>query len=309
MLRWRFFLGAVFIGALVALCWLDARAALPGSYLLPLALVVSLLGAGELLAMFHLRGHRPLPWVAYVGTALTVLAAGVPGVLPSPWRGGTEVGQLGWLAIGLALALILALVGELRRFESPGQASTDLALSCFVVLYAGGLMGFIVQLRLLHLTADDQGDWGLFALASLIATVKMSDTGQYTAGRLWGRHKLAPMVSPGKTWEGAMGGLVVAAATSALLVFWRPDISVLRTSNHWREIRAALLIRAVVCGAVLAIAGIIGDLAESLLKRDAGVKESSAWMRGFGGVLDLLDSLWGAAPVGYLLWAFGVYGP
>src|SRR5207302_1015365 len=198
-------------------------------------------------------------------------------------------------------------VGELWRFEAPGRATTDLAASCFAIFYVGALLGFMIQLRLLHSGGEDIGDWGLFALATFIATVKMSDTGQYTAGRLWGRHKLAPNVSPGKTWEGAIGGLVVAAITSALLVFCRPDIGVLKTSVDWNDIRTALLIRGAVCGVLLAIAGIIGDLAESLLKRDAGVKDSSVWLRGFGGVLDLLDSLLGAAPVAYMLWAFGAY--
>lgn len=300
MLRWRFILGAIFIGALVALCWLDHRAQLRGSYLMPLAIVVSLMCAGELLAMFRQRGLQPLSRVVYGGTAITVVAACVPGMISIVSRANPMLGQLGWLAIGLAVALLLALVSELRRFESPGQSTTNLALSCFAILYAGGLMGFLVQLRLLRVGSNDGADWGMFALASFIATVKMSDTGQYTAGRLWGRHKLAPKVSPGKTWEGALGGLVAAAATSALLVIWRPDSGA--TSQ------AILVLRAIFCGMLLAAAGIIGDLAESLLKRDAGVKDSSTWMQGFGGVLDLLDSLLGAAPVAYMLWVFGAYG-
>src|SRR5438270_11148396 len=100
MLRWRLILGAVFIGALIALCWLDHRAALRGSYLLPLALVVSLLCAGELLAMFRKRGYEPLSWVVYGGTAITVLAAGVPGILQESYH-TSALGQLGWLAVGL----------------------------------------------------------------------------------------------------------------------------------------------------------------------------------------------------------------
>src|ERR1043165_114724 len=149
MLRWRLILGAVFIGALIALCWFDHRAALRGSYLMPLALAVSLLCAGELLAMFRKRGHQPLAWVVYCGTMITVVAACVPGVLFATWHASTTVGQLGWLAIGLAAAWLLAVIGELQRFDSPGRATTDLAVSCFAILYAGVLMGFLVQLRLL----------------------------------------------------------------------------------------------------------------------------------------------------------------
>jgi phosphatidate cytidylyltransferase len=306
MLRWRLLLGAAFIGALIALCWLDHRAAMRGSYLLPLALVVSLLCAGELLAIFRERGHRPLPWIVCGGTAITVLAAGVPGVLPGSWP--TSGAVLGWVAIGLAAALIMATMGELLRYESPGRATTDLALSCFAILYVGLPMGLLVQLRLLRAGDGDHGDVGLFALVSMIATVKMSDTGQYTFGRLFGRRKLAPRISPGKTWEGAAGGLLVAAATSAALVLYRPDIDILKGGADWNEMRTGLVLRGAMCGVLLAIGGIVGDLTESLLKRDAGVKDSSSWLPGFGGVLDLMDSLLGAAPVAYVLWALGAYG-
>jgi phosphatidate cytidylyltransferase len=265
------------------------------------ALLVSLLGAGELLAMFRKLGHQPLSWVVYYGAAITVLAVCIPQILAMTMQASIQVGSLGWLAIGLAAAWILAVVGELLRFESPGRATTDLAVSWLAIFYAGGLMGFLVLLRLMRLPGTG-ADWGMFAMATFIATVKMSDTGQYTAGRLWGKHKLAPRVSPGKTWEGAVGGVVAAAGTSACLVFWRPDIADLNN-------RGELVVRAILCGALLAIAGMIGDLSESLLKRDAGVKDSSTWMAGFGGVLDLLDSLLGAAPVAYALWVFGAYGP
>jgi phosphatidate cytidylyltransferase len=133
----------------------------------------------------------------------------------------------------------------------------------------------------------------MVALASLIATVKMSDTGQYFVGRAFGRHKLAPRVSPGKTWEGVLGG-VLFAVIGAGLAFW--------FSGRFDLV-------GVICYAfALAPAGIIGDLAESLLKRDVGVKDSSTWMPGFGGVLDMLDSLLVAAPVAYLFWALGWVG-
>jgi phosphatidate cytidylyltransferase len=168
----------------------------------------------------------------------------------------------------------------------------------------------MVQLRVLSGGPwGTDGRWGMLALVSLIATVKMSDIGQYTVGRLIGRHKLAPKISPGKTWEGVAGGVVFAAVTSAYLVFWRPDMAQLRTSLNWESARAVLLVRATVYGALLAVAGMAGDLAESLLKRDAAMKDSSEWMPGFGGVLDLLDSLLVAAPVAYLFWAIRWIGP
>jgi phosphatidate cytidylyltransferase len=302
MLRWRLILGTVIIAALVGLCILDYRAAWPGIYLLPLAAVLSLLGAGELLAMFRKLGHDPLAWTVYGGTLLTVLFAGAPGLLPSKCISAIT-GQLGWLAMGLAAALLIAIISELMRYESPGRSTVQLALASFAILYVGGLMGFIVQLRLLGASSTHGGRLGMLALVSLIATVKMSDTGQYTFGRLFGKHKLSPVVSPGKTWEGAAGGVAVAVLT-AWLVF-----SVVARGMLGPTGVAIGMPTIVLFGVAVAAAGIVGDLAESMLKRDAGVKDSSTWMPGFGGVLDLLDSLLGAAPVVYLFWAIGILGP
>jgi phosphatidate cytidylyltransferase len=135
----------------------------------------------------------------------------------------------------------------------------------------------------------------------------MSDTGQYTFGRLFGRHKLAPTVSPGKTWEGAAGGLLVAVVT-ALLIFGWGSRSVAGTTAVPGTAPTDIL-SVVIFAIAVAAAGIVGDLAESLLKRDAGVKDSSDWLPGFGGVLDLLDSLLVAAPVAYLFWALRMVGP
>jgi phosphatidate cytidylyltransferase len=309
LLRWRLILGTLFIAALVALCCLDYRATWPGIYLLPVALALGLLGAGELLAMFHKRGHAPLAWVVYGGTAITILLSAAPGYLPNNWS-SIGTGRLGWLAIGLAAGLLIAMIGELQRFDSPGRATTQLGLSSFAIIYAGGLMGFLIQLRLLGGGAwGSDGHWGMLALVSLIASVKMSDTGQYTAGRLFGRHKLAPVVSPGKTWEGAAGGFVFALLAGWIVFGWATRHIV----GPETGIPSATVLSKIVCLVVFAAgmtaAGIIGDLTESLLKRDAGVKDSSSWLPGFGGVLDLLDSLLGAAPVAYVFWALGLVGP
>jgi phosphatidate cytidylyltransferase len=302
MLRWRLILGTLIIAAFVGLCVLDYRAPWPGIYLLPVAVVLSLLGAGELLAMFRKLGHDPLAWTVYGGTLLTILFAGAPGLLPSTYV-DEATGQLGWLAMGLAAALLIAIGGELSRYESPGRSTVQLALAGFAILYAGGFMGFIVQLRLLGAGSQYGGRLGMLALVSLIATVKMSDTGQYAFGRLFGKHKLAPVVSPGKTWEGAVGGIALAVIT-AWVVFSVVARAMLGPAGVGVDVTTIVLF-----GVAIALTGIAGDLAESLLKRDAGVKDSSTWLPGFGGVLDLLDSLLGAAPVAYMYWALEILAP
>ncbi len=149
--------GTLFIAALVLWCWLDANVTRPGAFLLPLALMLSWLGAEELLAMFNKRGRYPLPWVVYAGVLLTVLLSGMPIV----WPGVvdlTSIGRLGWLAIGLMSGLMFALIGELPRYGGQWHSTLNVGLSMLAITYIGGLMAFIVQLRLLG--GDDRdGSW------------------------------------------------------------------------------------------------------------------------------------------------------
>jgi phosphatidate cytidylyltransferase len=280
LLSWRITLGALFIAALVGLCWLDARATPPGIVLLPLAIVVGLVGAGEMLAMFRQRGHAPFACSVYAGVLIVLIAAVVP-VLRAASQPGIHIAPFGSLAIGLIAALLLTMVAEMYRFEDAGTATVNIALAFFAISYVGGLLGCLELLR----------SQGMLALVSMIAAVKSSDIGQYTAGRLFGKYKLAPRISPGKTREGFVGGLVFACVGAWIAFHFAPDSA------------DRSLLQIAVYAVALAIAGVLGDLAESLLKRDAGVKDSSTWMPGFGGVLDLVDSLLSAAPIAYLFWA------
>lgn len=285
---------------LVALCWFDARADRPGIFLAPLVIVLCVLATGEMLRMFRACGGKPLAWVVYVATLLPVLAACAP-IAWSEYPENCLIGRLGWLACGLVAGIVVALVGEMWRYGSqeapPGTAIGNLSLAALSTLYVGGLLGFLIQLRLFPGTGEVSP--GLMPLLSLILVVKVSDTCQYFVGRKFGKRKLAPVLSPGKTWEGAVGGIGIGALlTATILMLWLPSAAGLQ---GWALVLVYCLL--------LSLAGLGGDLAESLLKRDAGVKDSSSWLPGLGGVLDMLDSLLVAAPVAYACWVLGVIGP
>ena len=135
--------------------------------------------------------------------------------------------------------------------------------------------------------------WGIGVLAAWILVVKMGDTGAYTVGRLIGRHKMAPLISPGKTIEGAGGALLFSCFAAWATFRWLVPLVApesIEPGPWWGWLAFGLLV---------GTAGMVGDLAESLLKRDAGVKDSGTIIPGHGGVLDRLDSILFAAPITY----------
>jgi phosphatidate cytidylyltransferase len=265
-----------------------------------LALIVSVLATQEVLGLLAAAGMRPVPWLAYVGNMLLIayewaMLYGADSLVRAG-RGETDA-FLFWLLHLLAMApgllLFAVVIAEMCRYRSPGGAIANLAGSLLAFLYIGIMLKFAVSLRM---------DWGMGALAAWIIVVKMGDTGAYTVGRLIGRHKLVPLISPGKTVEGAVGDLVFSWLGSWLVFRWLLPLSApeaVGPGPWWGWI---------VFGLLVGTAGMVGDLAESLLKRDVGRKDSSDWLPGFGGVLDILDSLLLSAPVAYYCWASGLVG-
>jgi phosphatidate cytidylyltransferase len=180
------------------------------------------------------------------------------------------------------------------RYRKPGGNTANLAVAIFALVYVGLMLWFAVQMRVV---------WGIGAIAAWVIVVKMGDTGAYTVGRLIGRHKMAPLISPGKTIEGAFGALAFACFGAWIAFRWLVPLtsttSVDKACLGWGWLAFGLLVGAT---------GMLGDLAESFLKRDVGVKDSSTWMPGFGGILDILDSLLLSAPVAWFCWAGGLVG-
>ncbi|HEX4129000.1 MAG TPA: phosphatidate cytidylyltransferase [Pirellulales bacterium] len=271
MLRWRLLLGTLLIAGLVGLCWLDARSSVPGVWLLPLALLIAVLGSGEMIWMLRQRGIEPWAGVIYMANFAMVVA--------SELHRTTAIANS--VLAALALATVAALAYEVQRYRGPGQSIERLGATTFAMVYIGILLAVVVQLRWVL-------DQSILPLLSMIVVVKCCDTGAYTVGRLVGRNKMTPLLSPGKTWEGAAGGVAFGCLGAWLtLTFFGELVST----------RASL-----VYGAIISIAGIIGDLAESLIKRECGCKDSSPWLPGFGGVLDMVDSILFAAPVAVVWW-------
>jgi phosphatidate cytidylyltransferase len=285
LLRWRLISAAIILAVLFALLWLDFKQIVlhaPGAWLLPVLLVVSVLATEEVLCLLRSKNHLPVVW-QLAGRAF-------------PDKLG--VGPGGWPLIALALAAAAVFVGEMARYKRPGAATTNAALSILTLVYVGLCISFWSLLRLYRDNA-----WGMAALFSVLLIVKMADVGAFAFGKRFGRHKLTPVLSPGKTWEGAIGGVAVACVTSwAFFQFGAPQMF---DSTYQPPSLAATI----VYGLVLALAGIVGDLAESLLKRDMECKDSSTWLRGLGGVLDIIDAPLIAGPVAWLCWTLGLIGP
>jgi phosphatidate cytidylyltransferase len=286
LLRWRLLLGGVLIAALVGLVRLDYLSSVPATWLFPLAVLAAIGAANEVVSLLATGGRRPLASVIYGGTVAVIASNAIPLFI---LRETDPLARLGWPLLAYTLVILAALVGEMIRYRQPGGVMVNVALTVFGVAYSGLLVSFAVQLRVLG-----QGNEGLVALVALIAVVKFGDTGAYTMGRLFGRHKMAPLISPGKTWEGAAGAMGFAVLGSWLSFTLLPQWQAVPISQpRWAWI---------VFGLVVGLAGLLGDLAESLFKRDMGSKDSSTWLPGFGGVLDLLDSILFAAPVAFVCW-------
>jgi phosphatidate cytidylyltransferase len=208
------------------------------------------------------------------GFALLTLAVGAALLWIGTARGyqlvalvACGIATLFWIAVGVPSVLR-------NRLPAPRLAR---AISAFIVL-VGAFVAIV--------TCRAYSPW--LALGAM-AIVWIADTAAYFTGRRFGRHKLAPLISPGKTWEGAFGAIVVVAVYALLLVAFVPHA-------YGRAIDATFIVSAVAFAIVLAALSIVGDLHESLLKRRAGVKDSGTLLPGHGGVLDRIDALLAAMP-------------
>lgn len=241
---------------------------LGGWWLFALLVVVALMALHELYTMT--RSLRPLVLAGYTGAFLTLL--------------GAELGGIGWMVGGFMTTFALA-------FVLKGMAETRMPTTVSIgttVLGAGWIglgLAHLILLRAIPVHAQ-------LAAFTVILTVFAADTAAYATGRLLGRHKLAPLTSPKKTWEGFIGGTVVSILVPFFAMYKEHFLSVPRS---------------LVLGVVIAAAAPLGDLFESALKRDMEVKDAGTILAGHGGVLDRIDApLFAVVAAFYLLVAFGV---
>ena len=178
-----------------------------------------------------------------------------------------------------AFVLLGLLIVQYKRYGTSAVLA-NCGANYFSIIYLGLLSGFVLAIRI---------EFGLWPLLMFVFVVKASDVGAYTTGKLFGAHKFSPRLSSGKTWEG-MAGAVAAAVIVAVLFAANCGIM-----NCWL---------AVIFGLLFAFTGQLGDLAESMIKRDACQKDSTNAIPGFGGILDIIDSPLAAAAFAYLFFIF-----
>jgi len=193
------------------------------------------------------------------------------------------------------MGLIVLMLGMLSRqvFDrSQPTPVVSVAVTLFGLLYVIWLFSFVVHVRFFpHSSPEgiDANREGAMLLVYLLVVAKMHDAGALITGKMLGRHKMIPKLSPKKTWEGFVGGLIAATVSSVLLVMLFPQ-ELSRVGQIW----------CLPLGLLLGLLSVVGDLAESVVKRDLDLKDSGHCIPGIGGVLDLIDSILFSAPVFYL---------
>jgi phosphatidate cytidylyltransferase len=248
-----------------------------------LVIILSAIGTYE---FFHMNRQAGIKPIAFYGIAATILLVAA--------REPTFTEGLGTKAEGLipailAATIVLPLIWLLRQ-EPRNEAFSRWVWTLGGIGYAGFLLSYLVALRGL----DDGRNWIFFVLFITFA----SDTAAYFVGRTWGRHKMAPKISPAKTWEGCIGGIAGAALIS--LAFLPAHYSTAINPVHLPVLN---IWSAMLLAAAVSIFGQAGDLVESLFKRNMGAKDSGRLLPGHGGVLDRVDSVaFAGIMIYYFVW-------
>ena len=267
----------------------------PGLVLSGLAVLTSLLAAGEFTNLFESAASRVNGFALAVASMLMVAVTCAPALWEN-YPPDCALGRFGFAFSGLILGFVVLLLVEMAQYggqtdDASGAIIDRLGRSLLALVYINMLLGFLINHRYL----ENNNSLGLLAIVTMITTVKLSDASAYFTGKSIGTIKLAPKLSPGKTVQGSIGGLVGGCVGTAICIYLvAPQLFDLTIDKAWWWV--------LLYGVLVTLAGMMGDLAESLIKRDANIKDSSSWLPGLGGILDVVDSMVFAAPVSYLLW-------
>ncbi|MBB5872241.1 phosphatidate cytidylyltransferase [Allocatelliglobosispora scoriae] len=225
-------------------------------------IIAGAVGSWELIRAIRTTGAQP-PMVPVIGGGAVMIALA--------WFSGLDA-----LSLGLLIAVLATFVWRIG--DGPEGYQRDMGASALILAY----VPFLLSFGAIMATPDD-GKWRILCL---LAAVVLSDTGGFVAGVFLGKHPMAPTISPKKSWEGFAGSLIATALGSSALLYFLLDVDL------WKGL---------VFGLAVSIACVLGDLAESLLKRDLGIKDMSNLLPGHGGMMDRLDSIVFALPTAYVL--------
>ena len=246
-----------------------------GWYLTALVAVFMGFAAWEYVTMFRTGGLSPAGFLVVIGAILLVIGRNYNGFESAPWM--------------ISFLILLAMSYHLVTYERGRDAAgTDFAITLGGIFYIGWIGAYFISLRSLP-----EGQWWMFVV---LAGVMLADSGAYFIGRKFGRHKLAPRLSPKKTWEGYLGGILIGVPLTALLAALI-QMGVGAASG-------ITPLRGMLVGLVMALVPTLGDLGESMIKRQVGVKDSGNILPGHGGAFDRVDSWLWAVVIGYymVLW-------
>ena len=266
----------------IVLTALFSSSRLVSDYVFLLIMVfLAITGLAEFYGLVERRGYACFKWCGLLGGVLLICGTflnltGLVGTSGSPARvNDFETSFLILFVLGLCL----------RQFFARSLSTAILAISTtlFGLMYVPWLLNFIQKINFFP-RVD-----GHYYLLYFVLITKVSDSGAYVVGSLIGRHKMIPRVSPAKTWEGFAGAIGFSVLASMLFVHF--------LGRHMHGMNQT---HALVLGGILGLAAVVGDLIESIFKREAGVKDSGRFFPGIGGILDLLDSLLFNAPIMYL---------
>ena len=246
-----------------------------GWYLTALVAIFMGLAAWEYVQLFHASGFYPAGVLVVGGTLLFIIGRNINGFESASWM--------------ISLLILLSMAYHLVAYErGRDQAGTDFAVTLAGMFYIGWIGAYFISLRNLP-----EGKWWILVV---LPAVWFADSAAYFIGKSLGRHKLCPRLSPKKTWEGYIGGIVAAVLLTALFAaIWRVGAG---PSSTITPLRGALV------GLVMGVFPTLGDVGESMIKRQVGVKDSGNLLPGHGGAFDRVDSWLWAVVLGYymVLW-------